>query len=85
MWQMPIGEAPGIHGAEGRPSAQLFLRFYGSFGSYTNYAKYISSLQILQIEIIPLNIWTRFGLTSGSMSSELLPGPPNAAWVLLFR
>ena len=35
MWQMPIREVPGIHGAEGRPSAQLFLRFYGSFGSYT--------------------------------------------------
>ena len=49
------------------------------------YAKYISSLQILQIEIIPLNIWTLLGLTSGSMSSELWPGPPNAAWVLLFR
>ena len=49
------------------------------------YAKYISSLQILQIEVIPLNIRTLFGLTSGSMSSELWPGPPNAAWVLLFR
>ena len=35
MWQMPIEEAPDIHGAEGRPSAQLFLRFYGSVGSYT--------------------------------------------------